>query len=61
MKTVGGQVVDPAASLHAVLGVYTVIGWVSVAFGVAFFALSPLIKGWAHGADQTTQLAEETP
>jgi POT family proton-dependent oligopeptide transporter len=60
-KTVGGQVVDPAASLHTILSVYNLIGWVSVAFGVAFFALSPVIKGWAHGADRTTMLAEETP
>ena len=51
--TAGGQVLDPAAALHASLRVFTIIGWVGVGFGVLFLALAPFLKHWAHGANDT--------
>jgi len=53
-QTVGGQVVDPKASLDAAMHVYGTIGWGAIGVGVLFLALSFLIKGWAHGADDTS-------
>ncbi|HEY5072719.1 MAG TPA: oligopeptide:H+ symporter [Caulobacteraceae bacterium] len=50
-KTAGGQVLDPAAALHTSLHMFGVIGWVGIAFGVAFLILAPFIKGWAHGVN----------
>lgn len=54
-QTVGGQVVYPKAALNAALGVYGAIGWSAIGCGVLFLILAPLIKGWAHGADETTE------
>ena len=50
-ETVGGQVLDPAAALRTSLSVFEVIGWVGVASGLVFLALSPVLRRWAHGAD----------
>ncbi|HWE99562.1 MAG TPA: oligopeptide:H+ symporter [Caulobacteraceae bacterium] len=50
-ETAGGQVLDPAAALHASLRVFAAIGWAGVGFGVLFLVLSPWLKRWAHGAD----------
>jgi POT family proton-dependent oligopeptide transporter len=52
-QTVGGQVVDPKASLDAAIHVYGQIGWGAIGVGVVFLVLSFFIKGWAHGADDT--------
>jgi POT family proton-dependent oligopeptide transporter len=60
-ETVGGEVLDPAASLAASLRVFNLLGWWGVGIGVAFIALSFVIKGWAHGADDTTPLAQPEP
>ena len=38
----------------ASVGVFQIIGWVGIGFGVAFLILAPFIKRWAHGADDTT-------
>ncbi len=46
--TAGGQVLDPALALKTSLGVFGTIGWVAVGFGVAFLALAPFIRRWAH-------------
>ena len=54
-QTVGGQVVDPKASLDAAIHIYGAIGWGAIGVGVVFVALSFLIKGWAHGADDTSE------
>ncbi len=51
--TIGGNVVDPAESLSKTLAVFNTIGWVVIAFGVGLFLLSFLVKGWAHGANDT--------
>ena len=56
--TAGGQVLDPAAALRASLSVFNAIGWAGVGFGVLFLALSFLIKGWAHGADDTSEASD---
>jgi proton-dependent oligopeptide transporter, POT family len=59
-ETVGGQVLDPRAALANSLHVFGVIGWAAVGAGVLFFALSPLLKRWAHGAsDSHTDVAPE--
>ncbi|MHB8530481.1 MAG: peptide MFS transporter [Caulobacteraceae bacterium] len=50
-RTAGGQVLDPAAALHASLHMFTIIGWVGVGFGAAFVAMAPLIKRWSHGVN----------
>jgi len=50
--TVGGQVLDPGAALASSIGVFNIIGWVGVGFGVLFFALSPFLKHWAHGVNE---------
>ena len=50
-ETVGGQVLDPGAALAASLQVFNVIGLVSVAIGIGFLLLSPVLKKWSHGAD----------
>ena len=44
---------DPALALRTSLGVFEVIGWVGVASGLVFLALSPVLRRWAHGADDT--------
>jgi POT family proton-dependent oligopeptide transporter len=43
-ETIGGQVVDPRAALETSLSVFNTIGWVGVASGVFFFALSALLR-----------------
>jgi POT family proton-dependent oligopeptide transporter len=48
-ESVGGQVLDPAASLHTSIGVFLIIGLVAVAVGVVFLILSPWLKKLAHG------------
>lgn len=60
-ETVGGEVLDPAASLAASLRVFNLLGWWGVGIGVAFIALSFLIKGWAHGADETVPPQQPEP
>jgi len=53
-ETVGGQVLDPGAALAASLKVFNIIGLVSVVIGIGFLLLSPVLKKWSHGADDTT-------
>jgi POT family proton-dependent oligopeptide transporter len=52
-ETVGGQVLDPQASLETSLGVFNWIGWIGIGFGVLFFLLSPLLRHWAHEKEIT--------
>jgi POT family proton-dependent oligopeptide transporter len=52
-ETVGGQVLDPAAALRTSLSVFEIIGWVGVGSGLVFLALSPVLRRWAHGADDS--------
>ena len=33
---------------------FKVIGLVSIGIGVLFLALSPILKKWSHGSDDTT-------
>ena len=46
-----GQVLDPAAAFPTWRDGSKKLGWAGVICGVAFVALSFVIKGWAHGAD----------
>ncbi len=52
-ETVGGQVLDPAAALARSLVVFNWIGGISMAIGLGFLALSPILKRWSHGSDET--------
>ena len=52
-ETVGGQVLDPAAAMVQSLLVFKIIGLVSIGIGVLFLALSPILKKWSHGSDDT--------
>lgn len=60
-ETVGGQVLDPGAALAVSLKVFNVIGLVAVVIGIIFLALSPVLKKWAHGADDTDGAALADP
>ncbi len=53
-ETVGGQVLDPGAALARSLTVFNWIGGVAMVLGLGFLALSPVLKRWSHGADETT-------
>jgi len=53
--TIGGQVLDPSAALHASLRVFGAIGLTGLGFGVLFLGLAPLIKRWAHGVNDAPQ------
>ena len=48
VETVAGQVLDPAKALATYSHVYTLIGWVGVAAGAVFLALSPFLKHLAN-------------
>ncbi len=52
-ETVGGQVLDPAAALATSLEVFNVIGLIAIGIGVLFLVLSPWLKKWSHGSDDT--------
>ena len=58
-ETVGGQVLDPAKALATYAHTFLIIGAWGCAAGVVFLALSPWLKHWAHGADDTHALAPE--
>jgi POT family proton-dependent oligopeptide transporter len=49
VETVGGQVTNLQVSLQTYVGVFTTIGWVSVAIGVILFLLSWPLKYLMHG------------
>lgn len=49
-ETVGGQVLDPAASLQSSLTVFNQLGLWGLGIGLGFVVLSVFIKGWSHGA-----------
>ncbi|HWW25464.1 MAG TPA: oligopeptide:H+ symporter [Caulobacter sp.] len=52
-ETIGGQVLDPAAAMTQSLLVFKVIGLVAIGIGVLFLALSPILRKWSHGSDDT--------
>ncbi|MGZ8369536.1 MAG: peptide MFS transporter [Caulobacteraceae bacterium] len=52
-ETVGGQVLDSGAALASSLKIFNQLGLWGMGIGVAFILVSPLIKHWAHGADDT--------
>jgi POT family proton-dependent oligopeptide transporter len=58
-ETIGGQVLDPAAALRTSIGVFQTIGWIAVGVGVVFLAISPLLKRWAHGLNDSGPPAAE--
>lgn len=52
-ETIGGQVLDPAAAMTQSLLVFKIIGCISILIGLLFLALSPILKKWSHGSDDT--------
>jgi POT family proton-dependent oligopeptide transporter len=52
-ETIGGQVLNPAAAMAQSLLVFKVIGLAAIGLGVVFLILSPVLKKWSHGADET--------
>jgi proton-dependent oligopeptide transporter, POT family len=60
-ETIGGQVLDPAKALATYAHTFLIIGAWGVAAGVVFLALSPWLKRWAHGADDTHAIGEPRP
>jgi POT family proton-dependent oligopeptide transporter len=58
-ETVGGQVLDPHAALLSSIGVFRMLAFAGMGFGVAFFALSFFIKGWAHEDVRDGRVAPE--
>lgn len=52
-ETIGGQVLNPAAAMAQSLLVFKVIGLSAIGLGVLFLILSPVLKKWSHGADET--------
>ena len=60
-ETVGGEVTDPQASLHAALQVFTWIGLVGIGFGVVFLVLTPLLSRWAHESEPSPDEAAGAP
>ncbi|MGF1606173.1 MAG: peptide MFS transporter [Rhodothalassiaceae bacterium] len=48
-ETVGGQVVDPAASLDAYIAVFQFVGVFAIAAGGVLLLLSPILKRRMHG------------
>ena len=51
--TIGGEAVDPAASLQTSLHVFSQVGLLTIGFGIALFALSYFVKGWAGGVNES--------
>jgi len=49
VETVGGQVTNLAVSLNTYVGVFTMIGWISVGIGVVLLLLSWPLKYLMHG------------
>ncbi len=59
-QTVGGQVLDSRLALMSSLHMFKAIGLWGIGFGVAFIALSPWLKRWAHGVnDPASHVAPE--
>ncbi len=55
-ETIGGQVLDPGAAMTQSLLVFKIIGLAAIGLGVVFLALSPILKKWSHGSDDTDAL-----
>ena len=60
-ETVAGMVLDPGKSLATSNHVFVVIGWIAVAIGVVFIAVSPWLKRWAHGVNDPLSHAAPEP
>ncbi|MDB5448006.1 MAG: peptide transporter [Phenylobacterium sp.] len=60
-ETVGGQVLDRAASFHAALHVFNLLGLWGMGVGVAFIVASFFIKHWAHGVNEAANHAQPEP
>jgi len=50
-ETIGGQLTDVAAAKAGYIDVYTQVGYIAIAIGVAMLLISPLIKKLMEGAD----------
>jgi POT family proton-dependent oligopeptide transporter len=55
-QTVGGQVLNPKLALDTSVHIFGLIGWTAVGVGILFFVLSPILKHWAHGANDASAI-----
>ncbi len=60
-ETVGGQVLDPGKALATYSQTFMTIGLWGAGAGVLLLALSPLLKGWAHGVNDAANHAPPAP
>ncbi len=62
-ETIGGQLTDIAAAKATYAGVYSQVGYIAMAIGVAMFVVSPIIKNWMQmdniedGVDESSEYA----
>ena len=59
--TIGGQVLDPAKALATYTHTFLIVGAWGTAAGVAFLALSPWLKHWAHGVNDPANHPQPEP
>jgi POT family proton-dependent oligopeptide transporter len=60
-ETVAGQVLDPAKALATYVDVFTMIGLWGVGAGVLMLVFSPILRKWAHGANDVLVQTLEPP
>jgi POT family proton-dependent oligopeptide transporter len=60
-ETVGGEVLDPAASLLSSLEVFRMLGLWGIGIGVGFIVVSFFIKHWAHGVNEPVYHPQPEP
>jgi len=59
-ESVGGEVLDPELALNTAIGGFQTLGWAGVACGVAFIAISFVVRTWAH-ADKPVRVEPPAP
>jgi POT family proton-dependent oligopeptide transporter len=47
-ESVGGEVLDPKLALDTAIAGFRTLGWAGVISGIAFVAISFVVRGWAH-------------
>ena len=47
-ESVGGEVLDPKLALDTAIAGFRTLGWAGVICGIAFVAISFVVRGWAH-------------
>jgi proton-dependent oligopeptide transporter, POT family len=58
-ETIGGQITDIAAAKATYISVYSNVAYVAMGIGVLMLVISPIIKHWMKGDEQTPTLSDE--